>query len=109
MKISTVRYHPLLFKARLSPLALMLMIAFPVGIAEAQDDKPRDYARRNVVEFESDLLRLDSGSKVDLSRFSFGSSASPAIYRVSIFINGAEAANEEVEFKADDVPDTAPD
>ena len=102
MKISTVRYHPLLFKARLSPLALMLMIAFPVGIAEAQDDKPRDYARRNVVEFESDLLRLDSGSKVDLSRFSFGSSASPGIYRVSIFINGAEAANEEVEFKADD-------
>lgn len=102
MKISTVRYHPLLFKARLSPLALMLMMAFPVGIAEAQDDKPRDYARRNVVEFESDLLRLDSGSKVDLSRFSFGSSASPGIYRVSIFINGAEAANEEVEFKADD-------
>jgi hypothetical protein len=80
----------------------MLMMAFPVGIAEAQDDKPRDYARRNVVEFESDLLRLDSGSKVDLSRFSFGSSASPGIYRVSIFINGAEAANEEVEFKADD-------
>ncbi len=100
MKISSAHHQALGFKSRLSPLTLMLMMAFPVGVAEAQDEPSRDFAR-NVIEFESDLLRLDNGSKVDLSRFSFGSSASPGIYRVSISVNGAEAAQEDVEFKAD--------
>lgn len=102
MNTSSTRHSSLRFKSQLSPLALMLIVAFPVGMAEAQDDDPRDYARRNIVEFESDLLRLDDGGKVDLSRFSFGSSASPGTYRVSILVNGEEVAQEEVEFIADE-------
>ena len=99
MKPSTAHLHPQELKIKLSPLALMLMMAFPIGAAELSDDKSRDYAR-NIIEFESDLLRIDNGSKVDLSRFSFGSSASPGTYRVNIFVNGNEVAQEDVEFKA---------
>ncbi|QOV69995.1 fimbria/pilus outer membrane usher protein [Citrobacter sp. BDA59-3] len=101
MERSTTHHQFVGPKSRLSPLALMVMMAFPVIAAEETDDKSRAYAR-NVVEFESDLLRLDNGSKVDLSRFSYGSSASPGIYRVNISVNGEEVAQEEVEFKAGD-------
>ncbi|MDU7134822.1 MAG: fimbria/pilus outer membrane usher protein, partial [Enterobacteriaceae bacterium] len=73
-------------------------MAFPVYAAEPQDDKSREYAR-NIVEFESDLLKLDGGAKVDLSRFSYGSSASPGIYRVNVFVNNIEVSQEQVEFK----------
>lgn len=85
-------------ESRLSPLALMFLMAFPVYAAETQEDKSLEYAR-NVVEFESDLLKLDGGAKVDLKRFSYGSSASPGIYRVNIFVNNIEVSQEQVEFK----------
>lgn len=98
MKISINHQKQSTLESRLSPLALMFLMAFPVYAAEPQDDKSREYAR-NVVEFESDLLKLDGGSKVDLSRFSYGSSASPGVYRVNIFVNNIEVSQEQVEFK----------
>lgn len=101
MKRLTAHHHTLGIKCRLSPLALLLLFAFPVSATEIENKKTQDVAR-NIVEFESDLLRLENGTKVDLSRFSFGSSASPGTYRVSIIINGSETAHEDVEFKADD-------
>lgn len=99
MKITINHQKKLILDCRLSPLALLFLMTFPVYGTETQDDKSRDYAR-NVVEFESELLRLDDGSKVDLSRFSYGSSASPGTYRVSVFVNNNEVSQEDVEFKA---------
>lgn len=98
MKISINHQKQSTLESRLSPLALMLLMAFPVYAAEPQEDKSREYAR-NIVEFESDLLKLDGGEKIDLSRFSYGSSASPGIYRVNIFVNNNEVSQEQVEFK----------
>ncbi len=98
MKISINHQKQSTLESRLSPLALMLLMAFPVYAAEPQEDKSREYAR-NIVEFESDLLNLDGGEKIDLSRFSYGSSASPGIYRVNIFVNNNEVSQEQVEFK----------
>lgn len=98
MKTTINHQKKSILDCRLSPLALMFLMTFPVYGAETQDDKSRDYAR-NIVEFESELLRLDDGSKVDLSRFSYGSSASPGTYRVSIRVNNNEVAQEDVEFK----------
>jgi outer membrane usher protein len=98
MKITINHQKQSTLESRLSPLALMFLMAFPVYAAEPQDDKSREYAR-NIVEFESDLLKLDGGAKVDLSRFSYGSSASPGIYRVNVFVNNIEVSQEQVEFK----------
>lgn len=85
------------FIGRLSPLSLMIMMTLPV-YAENQVNGS-DTLARNVVEFESDLLRLNDGSKVDLHRFSYGASASPGKYRVGIFVNGLQITQEDVEFK----------
>ncbi|MCL9672155.1 fimbria/pilus outer membrane usher protein [Citrobacter sp. MNAZ 1397] len=94
-------------------MALSLLMAFPVwgeelakseeniettAVEEIAANDPDDYAR-NVVEFEDDLLRMMGHNKVDLERFTFGSSATPGKYRVSIFVNDVQMANDEVEFK----------
>lgn len=88
-------------KTRLSPLALTIFIAFAAEGAEPSAEPPNEYAR-NVVEFDSDLLKLGGHNKVDVSRFSYGSSASPGTYKVEIYVNDIQVSNEDVEFKEDD-------
>jgi len=116
MEFSNARRKTLPFRGRLSPVALSLLMAFPVwgeeikateeekiaatavqDIAAADSD---EYAR-NVVEFEDDLLRMLGHSKLDLDRFAYGSSATPGIYRVALYVNDIQVANDEVEFKED--------
>lgn len=80
---------------RLSLLALIIMITFPV-YAENTPGSVAGDTSDNEVEFESDLLRMN---KVDLRRFSNGSSASPGVYRVNIFVNGVQVDHDDVEFK----------
>jgi outer membrane usher protein len=101
MRISFVKHQNLMFKSRLTPVAFLMMMAFPAEATEAGTENKDEYAR-NVVEFESDLLRLDNENRVDLSRFSYGSSASPGTYPVTIYVNGNEVSQENVEFKADE-------
>lgn len=93
--------HGRYLKTRLSPLALTIFIAFAAEGAEPSAETPNEYAR-NVVEFDSDLLKLGGHNKVDVSRFSYGSSASPGTYKVEIYVNDIQVSNEDVEFKEDD-------
>lgn len=67
--------------------------------AKIEPDKSQDTIARNVVEFESHLLRLSGKNKIDLERFSYGASALPGIYRANIFVNGTQVANDDVELK----------
>lgn len=95
------------FRGRLSPVALSLLMAFPVwaedianqDMEEIAAANPDEYSR-NVVEFEDDLLRMLGHNKVDLDRFTRGASATPGKYRTSIYVNDMPITNgEEVEFK----------
>lgn len=83
---------------KVSPVALAVMFA-TYGYADDKLSQPGNDLARNVVEFESDFLRLEGRNKVDLRRFSYGSSASPGVYSVSVYVNGNEIANESVEFR----------
>ncbi|EFJ7595015.1 fimbrial biogenesis outer membrane usher protein, partial [Escherichia coli] len=83
---------------RISPVALAVMFA-SYGYAESDASSRNNRETRNVVEFESDFLRLEGYNRIDLRRFSYGSSASPGKYPVSVYVNGNEIASEEVEFR----------
>lgn len=83
---------------RISSLALAVMFATCSFASSEVSQADAQYAR-NAVEFESDFIRLDGGSRIDLRRFSYGSSASPGKYPVSVYVNGNEIASEEVEFR----------
>lgn len=83
---------------RISPVALAVIFA-SYGYAESDASSRNNRETRNVVEFESDFLRLEGYNRIDLRRFSYGSSASPGKYPVSVYVNGNEIASEEVEFR----------
>ncbi|WP_336222949.1 fimbria/pilus outer membrane usher protein [Enterobacter kobei] len=83
---------------RISPVALAVIFA-SYGYAESDPSSSDNRYARNVVEFESDFLRLEGYNRIDLRRFSYGSSASPGKYPVSVYVNGNEIASEEVEFR----------
>jgi hypothetical protein len=93
MELSNARCKTLPFRGRLSPVALSLLMAFPVwgeelakseeniettAVEEIAANDPDDYAR-NVVEFEDDLLRMMGHNKVDLERFTLA----PAPHRAN--------------------------
>lgn len=98
VEIKNDRSQNIACRVRLSPVALALILSLPVYAEEIAANNPNDNAL-NAVEFESDLLKLDNNNKVDVSRFSYGSSASPGKYRVGIYVNDRQVANDEVEFK----------
>ena len=107
MELSNARCKISPFRGRLSPVALSLLMAFPVwgeeiaskDMEEIAAANPDEYSR-NIVEFEDDLLRMLGHNKVDLERFNHGSSASPGKYRISVYLNDMPIVNsEEVEFK----------
>lgn len=86
------------FIIRISPVALAVIFA-TYGYARSDVSPSDNHYARNVVEFESDFLRLEGHNRVDLRRFSYGSSASPGKYPVSVYVNDNEIASEEVEFR----------
>lgn len=86
------------WKPRYLTLVLMLMAINPVAATDTDVLSEDDYAN-NMVEFDSDILLLGGKSKVDVSRFERGASASPGQYKVNIFVNNELVANESVEFK----------
>lgn len=51
------------------------------------------------VEFDSRLLRQDGQNKIDVSRFAYGSNATPGKYRIDIMVNENQVSHEEVTFK----------
>lgn len=107
MELSRARCKTSLSCGKLSPVALSLLMAFPVwgeeitptDIEEIAAVDSDEYAR-NVVEFEDDLLRMMGNNKVDLDRFAYGSTAIPGKHRISVYVNDMPITNsEEVEFK----------
>lgn len=98
MKIIKINRQDMPFIGRLSLLALIIMMTFPVS-AEDNQNGEKPIAASNEVEFESDLLRTADTKKIDLRRFSQGSNASPGIYRVNIFVNNVQVDHDDVEFK----------
>ncbi|VTP15148.1 Outer membrane usher protein HtrE precursor [Phytobacter ursingii] len=107
MECSNAKSKTSPFRGRLSPVALSLLMAFPVWAEDVANQdmeeiaaaNPDEYSR-NVVEFEDDLLRMMGHNKVDLDRFTRGASATPGKYRTSIYVNDMPITNgEEVEFK----------
>lgn len=86
------------FIVRISPVALAVISA-TCGYADSDLPQADGQYARNVVEFESDFLRLEGHNRIDLRRFSYGSSASTGKYPVSVYVNGNEIASEEVEFR----------
>ena len=83
---------------KISPISLAVTFA-SCGYAETDVNLSDALYARSVVEFESDFLRLGGRNQIDLRRFSYGSSASPGTYPVSVFVNGEQIADEEVEFR----------
>lgn len=86
------------FVGKLSSIALLIMMVFSAHGEEILTSSTANISS-NVTEFESDLLRVEGSSKVDVRRFSYGTSASPGKYRVNVFINDIQASYEDVEFK----------
>lgn len=89
------------FNARIKPLAFAIFMAFPFDCAALPLSSDNEYAL-NLVEFDSDMLKLGGDAKVDISRFAYGSSATPGIYDVEIYVNDILITQEQVEFKNGD-------
>lgn len=63
-----------------------------------EEDKlasPEDTA----AEFDTQLLRQEGQSQIDVSRFTYGSSVAPGKYRIDIIVNNNLVSHEEVTFK----------
>lgn len=87
------------FAAKISPLALAVMFASHCYAVTVDATNFPENRFANVVEFESDFLRIEGKNKVDLRRFSYGSSASPGSYPVSVYVNDDLIASENIEFR----------
>ena len=97
MKIINIRNKELMRHNSLTPIIILCLATFPVYANEPVMDDTQALA--DSVEFESDVMRMDSNTKVDLTRFSKGSTGTPGIYRVSIIVNNIEAGVDNVEIK----------
>lgn len=100
----------------LTPLAAALISTFlsPVALAAESSEKIEsaekttvnttpESSKPQVAEFDNAFLNTaHTGSGVDLSRFSTGSSVLPGNYRADIYLNNSLIGNENVEFKARD-------
>lgn len=83
---------------RLSPVALTVLFSLYHGNVLA--DQKNISAVSDITEFDPSFLNVDDKSTVDLRRFAKGSSATPGIYKIAIFVNDQLLSNEDIEFKA---------
>lgn len=97
MKIIKIKNKELTRHNSLTPIIILCLATFPVCANEPVKEDTQPVT--DSVEFESDVMRMDSNTKVDLARFSKGSSGTPGIYRVSIIVNNTEVGVDNVELK----------
>lgn len=81
-----------------SPLSMAIISAFFISNASAE----KANAATENMEFDASFLNVDNANKLDLSRFAYGSSGTPGIYKTAIYINDRLVSNKDIEFRARD-------
>jgi outer membrane usher protein len=84
----------------LSPLTLTILSTFFVEgsyAVETVASAPQAIAKN--LEFDASFLNVDDEKSVDLSRFAYGSSALPGVYKTALYVNNYLISNVDIEFK----------
>ena len=103
MMKNTIFHLP--FTGKLSPLMIAMLALSGTAGAETPAasagasgrDAPQDIATN--VQFDSSFLQLQDSQAVDLSRYANGSSITPGTYTATIYVNGSNLGNAEVEVR----------
>lgn len=66
--------------------------------ANAKGEENNNFS--SVMEFDPSFLNVDGTNQIDIKRFSYGSSATPGIYKTSLYINNTLTTNADIEFRS---------
>lgn len=92
---------------------MTLIVFAPFGVSANEPDKIPEKGTKpsstdSAAEFDTGLLRQEGKNQIDVSRFTYGSNATPGKYRIDILVNENLVSHEEVTFKEDEEHRVAP-
>lgn len=88
------------YRGRISPILIaILAVLYGDDVNARQDENAiAPYASQDV-QFDPAFLNMEDAANMDLSRFSRGAAATPGVYTVAVYVNGAPLTDAEIEFR----------
>lgn len=92
---------------------ITFIVSAPFGVSANEPNKSTEKETNSsstgsAAEFDTGLLRQEGKNQIDVSRFTYGSNATPGKYRIDILVNDNLVSHEEVAFKEDEGHRVAP-
>lgn len=94
------KYIQLGYRKIYSPLAMVVFSSSVLGIMCAENVNAAAGRPLKTVEFDASFLNIDDEKSVDLSRFAYGSSGMPGVYKTAMYVNDQLISKKDIEFRA---------
>lgn len=94
------KYIQLCFRKKYPPLAIAIFSTSILGILRAEDSNAAISQTMKTVAFDPTFLNTDDEKTVDLSRFAYGSSGIPGVYKTAMYVNDQFINKKDIELRA---------
>lgn len=94
------KYIQLGFRKKYPPLAIAIFSTSILGILRAEDSNAAISQTMKTVAFDPTFLNTDDEKTVDLSRFAYGSSGIPGVYKTAMYVNDQFINKKDIELRA---------